>query len=66
VFLPPQRGETDFPSELALPTAQLTKIDGLAKLLEHGGVEPLTWRALVSDFLMPRLSDLEGDEGVRS
>ncbi|MFF0944858.1 sacsin N-terminal ATP-binding-like domain-containing protein [Kocuria sp. CPCC 205300] len=65
VFLPPQRAESDFPSELQLPIAQLPEIDGLAKLLEDAGVEPLTWRALVSDFLMPRLTSSDGDEDER-
>ncbi len=56
-FLPPQRGETEFPPHLELPIAKLPMIEGLNRLLEDAGVQPLTWRALVAEFLMPRLSD---------
>ena len=64
-FLPRQRAEDEFPPGLHIPVADLPDVEGLVDLLERAGMEPLTWRALVTDFLMPRLTDLDLDEAER-
>lgn len=65
VFLPPRRGETDYPKDPTLPIAQLPEVDGLYDLLADAGVEPLTWRGLVLESLMPLLRDEATDESAR-
>ena len=64
-FLPRQRAEDEFPPGLHIPVADLPDVEGLVDLLERADMEPLTWRALVTDFLMPRLTDLDLDEAER-
>ena len=64
-FLPRQRAEDEFPPGLHIPVADLPDVEGVVDLLERADMEPLTWRALVTDFLMPRLTDLDLDEAER-
>lgn len=64
-FLPRQRAEDEFPPGLQIPVADLPDVEGLVELLERADMEPLTWRALVTDFLVPRLTDLDLDDAER-
>ena len=64
-FLPRQRAEDEFPPGLHIPVAELPDVPGLVDLLERAGMEPLTWRALVADFLLPRLTDRDVGEAER-
>lgn len=65
VFLPPQRGEANFPTDLEVPVAQIPEIEGLIKLLEGAGVKPLTWRQLIFSVVMPLLIDSDARRSER-
>lgn len=64
-FLPRQRAEEEFPPGLRIPVADLPDVDGVVDLLERAGMEPLTWRSLVADFLLPRLTDRDVEAAER-
>lgn len=64
-FLPRQRAEDEFPPGLHIPVAELPDMEGVVDLLERAGMEPLTWRALVMDFLKPRLTERHVGEAER-
>lgn len=65
-FLPRQRADEEFPPGLHIPVANLPDVEGLVDLLDRGaGLKALTWRALVSEYLMPQLSDPEVEQSAR-
>jgi hypothetical protein len=56
-LMPPQRGEIEFPPDLAVPVADLPDVAGLQELLTRSGLRSFDWRHVIVDHLMPTLRD---------
>jgi hypothetical protein len=61
VFFARQRGDLALPEGLQIPIADLPEVPGLRQLLEAAGVQPFEWRQLITDFILPRLTNPEAD-----
>ena len=61
VFFARQRGDLALPEGLQIPIADLPDVPGLRPLLEAAGVQPFEWRQLITDFILPRLTNPEAD-----
>ena len=61
VFFARQRGDLALPEGLQIPIADLPDVSGLRPLLEAAGVQPFEWRQLITDFILPRLTNPEAD-----
>lgn len=65
VFFPRLRDDVDIPGDLPVPIASVPDVDGLEGLLRAVGVRDFEWRELLTDYLLPLLTDQATDEVLR-
>jgi hypothetical protein len=65
VYFPRERSEVDFPEGLQVPIADLPDMPHLGSLMEELGVKSFEWRNLLTDYVLPPLTDPDADDKSR-
>jgi hypothetical protein len=65
VYFPRERADFDFPEGIRVPIADLPDLPHLRSLMEDLGVRSFDWRNLLTDYVLPPLTDEAADDEAR-